>query len=128
MTVQKNWGRTLASPLLPFLDGFHNNGTPLFQRTVHRWSLYGFGMVTAYGLWARMPLRWISLLIVLPLIFVSTTVLDSIPRYLLTVCTAFPILAHAGVRWPMLGAGLVLLLAMLQTLCVILFTNGYFFI
>lgn len=128
LTVQKNWGRTLASPLLPFVDGFHNNGTPLFQRILHRWSLYGFGLVTAYGLWTRVPLRWISLLIALPLIFVSTTVLDSIPRYLSTVCTAFPILAHAGIRWPMLGAGLVLLLAMLQALCVILFTNGYFFI
>jgi hypothetical protein len=71
---------------------------------IHGRSLYGFGLVTAYGLWTRVPLRWISLADrTAAHSLSSTTVLDSIPRYLSTVCTAFPILAHAGIRWPMLA-------------------------
>jgi hypothetical protein len=125
--TQKHWGRMIASPHLPFVDGVHNAQIGPFYKIFYRGSLYSFGLVALYAVWRRMPLQWISLLVVVPLFYSSTTVLDSIPRYLSTVFPFFLVVAQFSVRYPSVGAMIVLLFAMLQMLCVSLFTNGYWF-
>ena len=72
-------------------------------------------------------LKWLFLMLTLPVVYLSSTVLDSIPRYLSTLAPAFIVLAHACRRIPVLNFSVMMCFAMLQMLCVILFTNGYWF-
>ena len=127
-STQKHWGRELAVPWYPFLDGYHTNGVPMFNKLFHRGSIYFFMLIALYGIFMRMPLKWLFLMLTLPVVYLSSTVLDSIPRYLSTLAPAFIVLAHACRRIPVLTFAVMMCFAMLQMLCVILFTNGYWFV
>ena len=122
------WNRQLAWPWLAFQNGYHNNFVPSFFRIYFRGAalLAVFMLALAAALRAR--LAWVSLMIVWPLLYTSTTLLDSLPRYLTTVVPYYPIAAAAATRWPITRYPLLLWSAMMLMLSVALFINGFWFV
>ncbi|MBA3974029.1 MAG: hypothetical protein C0504_07405 [Candidatus Solibacter sp.] len=126
--AQLFWSRQLAWPWFAFQDGYHNNFISLFYRVYFRGAaLLALGML-ALAAALRVRLAWVPLMIVWPLLYTSTTLLDSLPRYLATVVPYYPIAAAALTRWPVFRYPLLLWSAMMLMLSVALFVNGYWFV
>lgn len=126
--AQLFWNRQLAWPWFAFQDGFHNNSIPWFFRYYFRGAaLLGVCMLgLAVALRARPA--WMSLMIVWPLLYTSTTLLDSLPRYLTTVVPYYPVAAAALTRWPVFRYPVLMWSAMMLMLSAALFVNGYWFV
>ncbi len=126
--AQRFWGRELAWPWVAFQTGFHNNSIPLFFHIYFNGAaaLAAGMLVLAIAVRARLP--WIVLMIVWPLLYVSTLLLHSLPRFLTTVVPYYLVAAAAAQRWPVTRYPLLLWSAMMLMLSVILFVNGYWFV
>jgi hypothetical protein len=126
--AQLFWNRQLAWPWFAFQDGYHNNFISFFYRIYFRGAaLLAVGML-ALAAALRVRLAWVPLMIVWPLLYTSTTLLDSLPRYLTTVVPYYPIAAAALARWPILRYPVLLWSAMMLMLSSALFVNGYWFV
>ncbi len=126
--AQRFWGRELAWPWFAFQNGYHNNSIPVFFRIYFRGAgLMAVAMLAAAAA-VRARLSWVSLMIIWPLLYMSTTILDSLPRYLTTVAPYYPVAAAAVSRWPVARYPLLLWSAMMLMLSVALFVNGYWFV
>jgi hypothetical protein len=126
--AQQFWGRELAPPWLAFQNGFHNNYLPAFYRILFRGAaLFAAGMLAVAVLVRARP-SWIVLMILWPVLYTSTTILDSVPRYLTTVVPYYAVAAGAVHRWPVLRYPVLLWSAMMLMLSTLLFVNGYWFV
>lgn len=126
--VQRHWGRQLAWPWLAFETGMHNNGLAPFYRILFSGAAIFAAVMLPLALVMRAPLSWVALVVVWPVLFTSSLLLDSLPRYLSIVVPYYPIVAAACGRWPVLTWPLILWLNLLQMLCLALFVNGYWFV
>lgn len=126
--VQRHWGRQLAWPWMAFESGMHNNGLGPFYRILYNGAALFSVVMIGLGLWLRVPLAWLALLIAWPVLFTSALLLDSLPRYLSIVVPYYPILAATCARAPLLTWPLVMWSCFLQMLCAALYVNGYWFV
>lgn len=126
--AQLFWNRELAWPWLAFQNGFHNNFVPSFFRVYFKGAALLAVFMLGLAVAVRARLAWASLMIVWPLLYVSTTLLDSLPRYLTTVVPYYPIAAAAVQRWPIARYPLLMWSAMMLMLSAALFVNGYWFV
>jgi hypothetical protein len=126
--AQRFWQRELAWPWFAFQNGFHSAYLPVFFRIFYKGAaLVAVGLL-ALAIALRARPSWIVLMILWPLLYVSTTRLDSLPRYLTTVVPYYSIAAAAAERWPLTRYPLLLWSAMMLMLSVLLFVNGYWLI
>jgi len=126
--AQRFWGRELAWPWLTFQYGFHNNYIPVFFRIYFNGAAALAAVMLVLAAVVRARLAWVVLMVIWPLLYVSTLLLHSLPRYLTTVVPYYLVAAAACQRWPIARYPLLLWSAMMLMLSVILFVNGYWFV
>jgi hypothetical protein len=128
MNTQREWGRQLVYPWVPFQPTFGpNNGIPMFFRLLFKGSVVAVGIVAALGVVARVPLSWLSMLILIPMFSLSSAALESMPRYMSIIVPYYAVLAWTIDRWKFLKVPVLMFSCMLAALSVILFVNGYWF-
>lgn len=126
--AQRFWGRELTPPWVTLQNGYHNNYIPAFFRVYFRGAAAFAAVMLVLAAFVRARISWVVLMVIWPLLYVSTLLLDSLPRYLTTVVPYYLVAAAAAERWPAARYPLLLWSAMMLMLSVILFVNGYWFV
>lgn len=119
-----HWGRAITFPWHSVVHAFHYSTfyTVWFLGAlVLAWLLWGLGF------WQRLRFSHLIFVGIFTLFYMSTSILESIPRYLsvlfpLYICLAKLIDDHPRYRWPIVAASSTLLI-----ISITLYVNGYWF-
>jgi hypothetical protein len=85
-----------------------------------------FGLLLA-GVWFRIPVMYSLYGLTAVGVYISSRLLEALPRYCSVIFPFYLVLALAARRWPRLGLPLLAISTALLTLSTILYVNGYWF-
>jgi Gpi18-like mannosyltransferase len=121
--AQQFWGRKLSGFWRFFTTGHFLDVGLFYQVWFAGTVLLAFALLLV-GALLRVRDTWLVLGLAYGITYVSSTLLDSLPRYFTVVFPLYLILAVGTQRWPRLTAPLLAGSAALLALSVVLFVNG----
>jgi len=118
------WGRKLVWPWVPFrhLGWYDPPYAILFVCT----AIIALALLFVAARWRMRP-TYLLVLVIFPTICVSSSRLESLPRYFSVLFPFYFVLALMTRKWPHLAGPLFVLFGGLQVMATILFVNGYWF-
>lgn len=121
LDTQHSWGRSLTT-ILETLK--YNLGERPFYRQLFFASAAAGAVITVYMMLRRMRWSYVVLCIVFELIYLSTGIMEALPRYLSVLFPMYMAMALAA-RRPAVNLVFISASVCLLTLCTILLANGY---
>lgn len=89
-------------------------------------ALAAFGLMIL-GVWLKVPLAYTIFALTFGFVYISSHLVEALPRYFSVVFPLYVVVALGCRRWPGATTPLLALSVSLQSLSVILFVNGYWF-
>jgi len=120
---QAHWNRYFALPWVPFERFIY---LAFYDVWFYAAVAMGFILIVI-GLAMRLRASYSTLCIAYFLVYLSTSQLEAIPRFLSVLFPFYITIAIVAVRWPRLEPLLLAGSVMLLTLSTVLFVNGYWF-
>ncbi len=77
--AQRFWGRELTPPWVTLQNGYHNNYIPAFFRIYFRGAAAFAAVMLVLAAFVRARISWVVMMVIWPLLYVSTLLLDSLP-------------------------------------------------
>jgi hypothetical protein len=116
------WGRQLVWPWVPF---FHlHRYDPPYTIWFISWAIVAVALFLLAIRWRLRP-TYLLVLAMFTTICLSSSRLESLPRYLSVLFPFYFVLAQMTKKWPSLAAPLFAVFGGLQVMSTILFVNGY---